>query len=247
MFPVAMASCAGPDDRNDPEFLAGMASSPPLMEIAVQASDQRRGTARYPSQAWLSRFAAAAARRPCRAAVHVNGRWCREMLCGRIPQDVADLLRPVAADGRPVFARVQLNFDADRDPASRNGIMDLITRLNPRRVILQHNEANAALLDELSAAGADFDVLFDASKGLGLSPAAWPVPFDRRFSAYAGGFTPENAASRLRVIGPMQTRPFGIDAESGLRSQDADSPFDPTRAAAFVAEALKWNQSHQGR
>jgi hypothetical protein len=238
---VTLASCAGADDQNDPAEIAWLGKLYPVMEVAVQLSKSRAGTPVYPTLNWLARFAEEAAAVRCRAALHVNGSWGREACQGMLAPEVRALLEMTDDMENPVFRRVQINFDAERDGISPEGVVALAREMPRQRLILQHNAANAALLYDLAARGLHYDILFDASRGTGAIPAVWPKQVTGKFCAFAGGLSPETLPVFLHTVGEQQPVDFGVDAESGLRTPGDKTRFEVTRAAAFAAAAASWN------
>ncbi len=99
-------------------------------------------------------------------------------------------------------------------------------------MILQHNDANAAVLERLTAT--NLAILFDRSGGRGLRPDAWPAADPTRPCGYAGGLTPETRARDLAAIARAAgDAPYWVDLESGLR--DATGAFSLVRAADACA------------
>ena len=250
--PVTTVSCAGADDRDDPADVAALAAGRPLVEIGLQLSSSREGTAEYPTRDWISRFAgeAACARAggvAVRAALHVNGAWCRDICSGRIPTAIAALLA-AGVGGGPLFQRVQLNFDAADDGIGGEALPGAIEGMG-RPVILQAKAANADLLGRLAVGGVPFDVLFDSSGGNGVRPGTWPAGMPGRFNAWAGGLGPDTADRDVPAIAAVAAaaglRRFGLDAQRNLRSP-CGMHFDTTRAAAFADAAAAWNAAPPG-
>ena len=244
-----MVSCAGPDDFNDPAALVEMACAWPEMELAVQLSVSRQGTAEYPSSGWLDRFADALAQARSEghapaAAIHLNGAWCRAACSGVLPTEARHILdRRIA--GRALFERLQLNFDAPKDGIqTEGGLPALLTRLALEGIspILQAKPCNMDLLASLEELA--FDILFDTSGGLGIRSGSWPAAIAGRFNAWAGGLGPETAAEDIPAIADVAAAggmsAFGIDAQRRLRT---DGRFDPLRAMAFAAAARAWNRA----
>ena len=249
--PVTTVSCSGADDRDDPVGIAVLAAGRPLAEIGLQLSRSREGTPDYPTRDWISRFAGEAAcsragGMPVRAALHVNGEWCRDICSGRIPTEIAALLAAGDREGL-LFQRVQLNFDAVADGIGGEALPGAIEGMG-RPVILQAKPSNAALLAALASARVPFDVLFDGSGGNGIRPPGWPVGMPGRFNAWAGGLGPLTAAVDIPAIATAATaaglRRFGLDAQRNLRSP-CGMFFDTEGAAAFVDAAENWNRTQR--
>lgn len=207
---ISKISCAGADDSNSIDELTKFLGSYPKAELGIQISKNQQGTSEYPSLKWVYALMEAAnnTRQIC---LHINGQWSREMANGVIPKTIISLL-----DFNDSLGRIQLNFNAKRDNIGSAGIMKMIS-LTHYRIILQHNDNNVCLLNNLIAQKVSFDVLFDASLGLGVSPLEFPDPIEDYFCAWAGGMSPENVLERLEVITKKTKDNIGIDAQRSLR------------------------------
>jgi hypothetical protein len=253
---VSLVSCAGADEGNCAQALARLAASWPLVELGIQMSKRRGGSSEYPSLSWIDAFAQETMRMAkttgvlaCNA-LHLNGEWCRLLCKGSIPREVAGFL-DLEVTERPVFSRLQLNFDADGD-----GVHDVtslarcIASLKSRGIstVLQAKPENMKLIAQL--ADSDFDVLFDCSGGLGRRPLQWPDALAGRFNAWAGGLGPNTAAEDIASIALKASASgmteFGIDAQRGLRTPGTASRFEPERAQAFMSAAQAWNTRLSG-
>jgi hypothetical protein len=222
MSPLSLVTLTGVDTHVDPGALAAMAARHPRVEWAVLSSAERR-EARYPDDAWLTRFL-----REC-ARGHVAIHLCDAHVDAFLAGEAAIVAKADA------FERVQLNFSQRATPKAPEALRAAIDRFGGR-VILQHNADNAALIAALRDAGADFDVLFDASSGRGMRPDSWPPPLDGLRCGYAGGLGPANVAAELPAIaaaaGPHE---FWIDMASSLR--DANGRFSVHAAEQVLARA----------
>jgi hypothetical protein len=246
MLLVSLVTCAGPDDANHPAEVAALGAEFPLVELGIQLSERRAGSSTYPSVGWIASLAAEAVKAGARAALHVNGSLCRELCGGKVPSSVGSLL------GTGAFTRVQLNFSARGDDVGPSGLLAGIKALGSLgvRVVLQSNEANAALIEVLR--DAEFDVLFDESGGLGARSNSWPGAIPGRFNAWAGGISPETAlddiarAAELAAAGGMAT--FGIDAQGRLRTPPGMAGIFNLNLARDLARAADtWNETTKSR
>jgi hypothetical protein len=246
---ITLVSCAGPDDRTNISELVSFSLVYPESEIGIQVSAKRSSAPEYPSHAWIRAYAAQrleAQRRSGgmgRAALHVNGRWCRSICSGQMPQEVDDLWN--IADGETfAFSRLQLNFDALEDGVSAPLLAKLLLS-SDRPVILQVKAPNIALIQDLAARSVPFDALFDASGGLGIRPGEWPRALNGRFNAWAGGLGPDTAATDFPAIAAGSGLPggvgFGVDAQRKLRTPGTGEVFEILRAGQFVEAARLWN------
>lgn len=248
---IDIVSCSGPDDLNDPSEVADLAAGVSLIEIGVQVSLRNVGTPNYPSRGWIDRFVLcmlehAEGGLAASAALHVNGVWCRETCAGAMPPEVESLLEVESVYG-PVFRRVQLNFDAGSDRIEASALAQVLGSLQARDItpILQDKPSNRALLDDLDARGAPFNVLFDMSGGFGVRAKSFPQPRAGRFNAWAGGLGPLTVSEDIPAIAGVAVghASIGIDAQRMLRR---DGRFDVRLAAAFASGASSWNALSQG-
>ena len=200
---LTLVTLTGPDTAIEPRALAALARRHPRVEWGVLSSAERTEP-RYPDDAWVDAFL-----RDC-AGVHSAIHLCDRHVDAFIAGDAA--IRAKAAR----FERAQLNFSQARTPKDLDALARAIAAY-PGRIILQHNDDNAAMIDALSH-GVHFDVLFDASSGRGVQPESWPAPLPRVRCGYAGGLGPANVAAELPRIGAASgALPFWIDMASSLR------------------------------
>jgi hypothetical protein len=204
----SFVTLTGADDTTDPHALAQLSERFPFVEWAILSSAQRAGSGRYPTDDWVDRFLA--------ACPHVN----RSLhLCG------ADVDAFIAQDARIMrklarFDRVQLNFNHRRVPKDLDAIARAAEDL-PQDIIVQHNSANVAACQSLALTMSNLQILFDASGGRGVSPAAWPCTIDGFFCGYAGGLGPDNIQAELaRIRAAAGQQAFWIDMEGKLRNEN---------------------------
>lgn len=215
----------GVDAHTDLAALALLSAAHPRVEWAILSSRERAGHPRYPDDAWLPEFLAACA--GARRAIHL----CDAHVDAFIAGDEA--MRAKAA----AFGRVQLNFSQRATPKAPAPLRRAIAAFGGR-VILQHNDDNAALIDALRAAGADVDVLFDASSGRGLRPGSWPAPLPGLRCGYAGGLGPGTITAELpRIAAAAAGRDFWVDMASSLR--DAAGAFSLAACERVLDEAAR--------
>jgi hypothetical protein len=219
-----LVTLTGVDRNTEPRALAALARQHPCVEWAVLSSAERHG-ARYPDGGWIAAFL-----REC-AGAHVAIHLCD----GHVDAFIAGAAA-IRAKVAP-FARVQLNFSQRATPKDAKEVRGAIAAC-PARVILQHNDDNAGLIETLARMGADFDVLFDASSGKGVRCAAWPPPLAGLRCGYAGGLGPANVAAELpRIAAAAGGRDFWIDMASSLRN--ADGAFSLAAAEQVLDEVAR--------
>lgn len=199
----------GVDDDTDPHGLVQLADDYPV-EFGLLFSPKRQGIEpRYPKLTtieWLTEEL------PLRWAAHLCGADARAWLYeDRCEHDVRK------------FQRVQINT---ADPNIQPSLIGNQAAKRNLRAILQCRGEFPHV--------SSVDVLFDASGGRGIVPAAWPEAVNTTFCGYAGGLRPDNVAEAVRVISTRTTR-YWIDMESGVRDERDRFSLEKCRA---VCEAV---------
>lgn len=241
-------TCSDPRNHNSHDEMFDLWNLDPRVEIAVQMHPGKVSpdTERYK---WIRQLVdkASQSKKAPRLAIHVNNDWCDEICNGKIPDALAFLFGTRnLADFLPVVERVQLNMpQKTADNFSAEKLKHIIEHFGDIEFIIQYNTKTKNAVDALYKTGAQFDLLFDASGGKGQSPYAWqsPVYGVSHLQGYAGGLRPENINTELDKIGTVaKNRDVWIDAEGGLKTDDK---FDAMRAAAYIKNALAWEQKHR--
>lgn len=199
---ISTVTITGADDSTSPDDMLAIARDFPFVEWGILLSYTREGTPRYPGADAAVGFLS-------------RGLLCASHLCGMAAEDF------ILGLGRPgdEFRRIQVNINFSRHP-------ELLSRIDDGRrvdpvvpVIFQMNQANQAIRD---VAGVSH-LLFDASRGQGVSPGAWPAPIDGINCGYAGGLGPDNLAEQLeRIAAVAGDSEVWIDMESGVRTDDGE-------------------------
>lgn len=198
----------------------------PLVEWAVLYSIERAGKEnRYPSKAWLERFAVKAQKARMNIALHLCGTAVKVVLTSMtVPRQErsSEALELIALCDK--FDRVQLNIQGNLTDA------ELFIRLarqlggneSRTRVILQYFPANAELAKRL-AREQEFDILFDSSGGRGVECREWPKLSTETFKrlGFAGGLSRYRIGTALDGISEAYpNRPFWLDMESKIRDEN---------------------------
>lgn len=232
-MPITRLTLTGLDDRAAIPALNGLYASYPFLEVGLLYSEGRAGTERYPSRDTLAALLDGL-RAPL--ALHVCGKAVFAVLDEAGDDPVHGLIQD------PRIARVQINADLSEYARTTERLDAVLTALG-KPVILQDNEANAAVLPDLDAR--NIEILFDRSGGRGRRPDAWPRPHNGRACGYAGGLRPESIDRDLADIAQAAAgREVWIDLESGLR--DPDGAFSLDRAEA-ICSALARHHAADGR
>lgn len=239
---IILLTLTGADDKTDQNELTKLSEKFPFIEWAILFSDEREGTARYPTKEWREAFYKAAPN--CNRSAHLCG---KEVLSRLVAQDAA-LLNELKE-----YQRIQLNFNATRlDPELLEGLIKVVnsgigTSKSGKLIkfITQLNEANKSITNQFGQLDghmiSNHQVLFDSSGGLGKSPETWPSLLLDKLCGYAGGLGPDNLKSELLKIKKQAEDSDDIidfhtwiDMESKIRTDDK---LDLSKAHS-VAEAV---------
>jgi phosphoribosylanthranilate isomerase len=194
----------GADNKVEWRRLDVISNEYPFVEWAFLYYPERHGERRYPSQPFIH-FAADGM--PGRVAMHLCGSAVRRFIDGEMERFLVE----------HKFSRLQLNFKM-LDFSEREVHHAIRTSSIP--VITQHNRYNNYLW-RLMRDVPNHQVLFDASRGKGKTPAKWPTPFPDLYCGYAGGLSPDNLDAELpRIFAAAGDRDFWIDMESGVRTNN---------------------------
>jgi len=260
---IDRVTITGADDSIRPQELVALTKDFPFVEWGILASSNNTyrggGTFRYPSPKWIGDLQAIAETTGAlpNLSLHVNGHWIRELLMGRfvIPAELLDC-----------FARMQLNFHAERNPCDPEPFAHRLMAIGKDFIFQFDGEKGNAHFD----AACEYEVgrcfgLFDVSGGAGILPQKWPKPIyidaypgehgegvERwGYHGYAGGLGPENLAEQIPLIleaaaGTEHTQagPIWIDMETRVRS-DNDRQFDlqKVRRCLEIASPFVCSQS----
>lgn len=236
---LKLVSLTGADDNVSPADLviisAKYQSVPP--EWAILYFPEKQGTQRNPSAPWREEFLA----QPLPfTAVHLCGSQVfRDILDpNTAPAIVADLRR---------YGRIQLNINARRPEFSDDEVLTVYWTLFDAgiRLILQYHDGSKSIIErflmDLSPEEVSrVDILFDGSKGKGQRPGSWPSLLEigprEPCCGYAGGLGPEVVSTELMkitVAAVPSSRPFWIDMESGIRT---DNEFDLVKVDSVLQQ-----------
>jgi hypothetical protein len=205
---------SGFDDNTSIEGMEDLSRRYPV-EWAVLFSPSRQGKDnRYPSMSAIRNLVHRNAGHHLRLAAHLCGDHSRAIMAGHTGQPV-DM--PISLDH---FNRIQINHPDPVPALLHKFAADWLPR-----VIMQSKSIT------WPARWGTFDMLFDASRGQGIAPAAWPE-HPGYYVGYAGGIGPDNVAAVINEIGANHA--YWIDMESGVRTDDR---FDIEKCRA-VCEAV---------
>jgi phosphoribosylanthranilate isomerase len=215
---LGLVTITGADDSVDPYLLIHLSRFYPFVEWGVLSSEKRRGTARYPSFAWLKEFEKLASERlSVNTSLHLCGAEARRAIamarefCPHMP-----------------WKRVQLN-------GYQPGAIRECRRPRTEFSFIFQARSPDTLGEVIrDARDADAHLLFDPSGGAGKSPESWPASFGDGtgvFVGFAGGIGPSNVSSTLETLAEMNRGLplFWVDMESGVRkSGNYEMEFEKT-------------------
>lgn len=246
---LELVSLTGADDHVAPEAMAALSAQYPFVEWAILYFPEKEGTSRNPSGVWRENFLAL--KLPYTAAHLCGVQVFRELLNpATAPSLITDLSR---------YRRIQLNINARRPEFTDEEVQAIYRTLHQAglRLILQHHAGSERVIEQflcdLDEEGMKrVDILFDASKGTGQRPDAWPAPHRfNLFCGYAGGLGPDVMESELpkikAAVAQAQSRrelPYWIDMESGIRTENA---FDLEKAERVLAFCHSGSIDHLSR
>jgi hypothetical protein len=211
---IDLCTFTGIDDHTDLDRVAELSQAYPFLEFGILLSRTHEDKdARYPELPKIFDMVSRLAGRT-RLALHVCGRAVGEFV--REPsrtdyagQDIVDL---VSAG----VGRIQLNFNFERGGLSIPEL-DAAVRRTSASVITQHFSANRAVSEGILAP--NHHILYDASGGRGVEAAEYDQPFGGKYTGYAGGIGPENAASVAEAIQAVVGKSrVWIDMENRVRT-----------------------------
>lgn len=152
-------------------------------------------------------------------AAHLCGEKAFHLVLSRDTQFLDELKK---------YNRVQLNVNArkkDFSPAQIKNIYDILADENISTIFQFHQQSQDFILKYLQNSQenkkdpTNQTILFDTSKGRGISPVSWPSPIGK-FCGYAGGLNPENIVdANDKIVGYFENtdNAYWLDMESGLR------------------------------
>lgn len=203
--------------------------------ILVGSSSGSEDHGIFPSLNVVRSFRRASQWKEWKSALHLCGRWSREVTS-------ADGATGVTYDLCSGFDRIQINLHGDYfDPryieaaaAPIKAFADNLAELNPDvRVILQHRGP----WSEVPVIHPNVEYLFDRSEGGGRAAFhEWPDPADdKRRYGYAGGIGPDTIGEAMAFVNRFPTVRMWLDMEGRVRS---DGWFDLKKVRSVCEQAF---------
>lgn len=207
-----LVSLTGADDAVDPAELAALSLRFPFVEWALLYFPEKAGTPRNPSASWRERFLLQGL---SHTAAHLCGTAVFQALLN--PAQAPALLEDLSR-----YHRIQVNINAKSAQFSLPEVLSVYWTLHLAGLplILQYHEGSAQAVQQfLGHAPKNVSLLFDASKGTGQLPEAWPTPWPDLYCGYAGGLGPVVLPTALpKILAASKGHPVWIDMESGVRT-----------------------------
>jgi hypothetical protein len=217
MTNLKRVTITGADDSTSVPNLVDLSIEFPFVEWGILVSKKQEGSYRFPLREWIDRFAEVTSNYTLQVSTHVCGSWVRQMFTGELDwKELPNCLR--------VSQRVQINTHAERH-VSTLGLVDSLGHYATKQFIFQWDGVNSHLTYAADAYGFDVAALFDLSGGAGTLPEYWPQPTSAFWCGYAGGLGPDNVIEQLCKIDSICPKPFWIDMERRVRTED-DSALD---------------------
>lgn len=221
-------SFSGADNRTDLSELLRISREWPQVEWGILLMPEKMHESRYPSWLFIERLGPMG----MNTAVHLCGQYIFNDL-------LAEHTRNVALYHIKMFGKIQVNINARTEHFTPEQVMKIYDVLysTGRKLILQYHSQSAETIKTWIKNRPQLDhskliLLYDSSKGKGVTPDSWPEPLNefeltlkRRF---AGGIKPDNVLPQIAKICevPMVIETgYDIDLESGARNED--NLFDP--------------------
>lgn len=203
----------GADDKVDRQQLYNISDVNSRVEWGILIYPKRYGELRYPSLKWIGNFL-----RYKPDFVQVSAHLCGTAVHGFISN-------PHYRERISNFDRVQLNvgdyYNILNPSVFIGAIMDFTDEYS-KPVILQYNKMNSEIIDYILKF-VDVNILFDSSHGKGkLNFEVTNLLFDDPYSGYAGGISPENIRSVMKILSTIYDKDqrMWIDMESGIRTSN---------------------------
>lgn len=205
----------GVDEKSSFEEITNLTQEFPFVEWGVLLSTSANssfGQNRYPSLNWLNenlpKLKNIVDTYGSSIALHVCGKETKELL--------AQTENSVALSLLPYVNRVQINFLYKEYQVEQ--LENLCKSFPHINFITQHNNRNADLYKKVFSP--NHQVLFDQSGGRGIETTEWEVPLENKICGYAGGLGPQNINEQFSLIKSVADRPFWIDMEGKIRTED---------------------------
>jgi hypothetical protein len=189
----------------------------PFVEYGILVSHMhtnKRTEKRYPDLVMLKGLK----RENLNLSIHICGKAAREI----ITKNSFTLFNELTKDYLPMFQRIQLNISGTKNciPVA----FDL-----SQEIIIQTKSDDITTLEMLKLDNSNVVGFQDNSGGKGIAENIWLESEDDYFG-YAGGISPENVIDCIKSIDEIRNKPYWIDMESNIRTNDK---FDITKCRSI--------------
>ena len=226
---IDKVTVTGTSDDTSYDDMIAIQKEYPFVEWGILLSRSQAGRSwRFPSMEWLQK---------CQwddtqlnMSGHLCGKFVNEILMG--DRENADLRWNLNWH----FKRIQINTHGIKHKWDKTKFFSEILEKYPNiQFIFQYDEANKNIVEETQAAGyKNISALYDLSHGAGVLPAEWNPPLEELYTGYAGGLSPDNLESQLKILDQVASNEvIWIDAETHLRS-NGDQIFDLDKVVKFL-------------
>lgn len=238
-FP-SLVSIAGIDDWTDIKDLKKISAEYSNIEWSVLLMNEKQGRPRNPTDDWIIHFLDQEFEH---TSIHLCGEVVfRDMLDPDIGQFILAMINR--------FKRVQLNINARSRKFTTEEVHQLYDLVASEKCsaipILQlhddtYEDINSWLVKNQNK---EVHVLVDSSRGKGVVPESWDfkkLSVDTPVS-FAGGINPDNCLEIRKkvsqVVAGWENYPhwYGMDMESGVRTDDKLDPSKVMRVASQIAK-----------
>lgn len=216
-------SITGADDNTDVERLRSLTQRySSVVQWGLLYFPEKEGTARNPTAAKRTEIINA-----------VGEGWVAAHLCGeQVFRDILAEKEDVIHDLRR-YSELQININARKPIFTDEEILKVYRVLIDAeyRIIVQYHDQSANLIDNWLSSLSAYDfgqvtVLFDGSKGKGVTPTSWPISKLYVDNRWAGGLDEHNIVdARTSIIEShlkknIRLYDIHLDLESGARTNN---------------------------
>ena len=203
MLPVTIT---GADDQTSVSQLIEISMRFPFVEWGLLVDQSKQGEPRYPSLSWR-RYFQGEVEQARKAGIRV--RYATH-LCNESARKFVATMQ----DEGMLASRIQVNLGTEPPPATVDVpyyAEEVIFQCSSEQLLPDYGRFVRERRFERA-------ILFDPSRGRGISPKTWPPPPPDCRVGYAGGITPTHVADVLSDLEAYD--PAWIDMESGVRTNN---------------------------
>lgn len=211
----------GADNDTDVKELLDLSAEFPFVEWGILVSERRVGSPRFPSNYWIDSLCVEINTR-YHMATHVCGQLVKDLLVGKLDWNalpnsvfISDRIQINTGEVYEYSESIIQNLECLAKMAWTDDI-----DLPDLQFIFQSNRANNPLAQTVHNYGINTAILFDQSRGTGILPVEWPEQHTFLDFGNAGGLGPDNIEREVSKMEKMYTKPYWIDMENNVRTND---------------------------